>query len=337
MILDYTYAECEKTREVKERNRKSERFRIMLLPTYDELMLPLLKVAADGSEHHIRDLREIIARQLQLTPEQRTLKLPSGRQAVFDNRIGWASTYLRKAKLLESPRRGHVKITSRGQDVLADNPSAISDQYLRKFEEFQEFEGRANADEDDLKGETDASPTKQTTPDELIRDAYALLEANLRDDLLEKVQAMEPSAFEWLVLHLLYAMGYGGSVKDVEGVPRGPDGGIDGLIKEDKLGLDTVYIQAKRWQTGNNVGSEKIQAFAGALAGVGARKGVFITTSSFTSHAIAYAQKLVNSKIVLIDGQRLAQLMIEYDVGVSIQETFHIKRIDEDFFSEAEL
>jgi restriction system protein len=310
----------------------------MTIPTYDKLMLPLLKLAAEnGQEHSIRDLREQIAQQLQLTSEQRIIKLPSGRQPVFDNRIGWASTYLRKAKLLERTRRGHVKITPRGQDVIADNPPIISDLYLRKFDEFKAFEGRAKTDEAETKPITEKTKTQQTTPDELIRDACAILEANLRDDLLDKIQQMEPASFEWLVLQLLHAMGYGGSIKDVEGVPRGPDGGIDGLIKEDKLGLDAIYIQAKRWNSNSSIGREKIQAFQGALAGVGARKGVFITTTTFTQHSLTYVERLRDSKIILIDGQKLTQLMIEHDVGVSIQEKFYIKRIDEDYFSEIEL
>ena len=313
----------------------------MTLPTYDELMLPLLKLAAqDNQEHPIRELREQLAQQLNLTPKQRTIKLPSGRQAVFDNRVGWASTYLRKAKLLERTRRGYVKITPRGAKLLAENPSAIDDHYLQRFSEFKEFKERATAEEADSP-KSDASPSKKTqpvvTPDEVIRNAYSILEATLRDDLLDKIQQMDPAAFEWLVLRLLHAMGYGGSIKDVEGVPSGPDGGIDGLIKEDKLGLEAIYIQAKRWENSKSVGREKIQAFQGALAGVGARKGVFMTTSSFTKQARVYVERLRDSKIVLIDGQELAQLMIEYDVGVSIHETFNLKRIDEDFFNEAEI
>lgn len=308
------------------------------LPTYDELMLPILKLSAeDGKEHAVSELRNRVAHQLQLTPEQRALKLPSGRQATYDNRAGWATTHLRKAKLLESTRRGYVRITPRGQAVVVDNPPAINEAYLLRFEEYQEFSDRAAPTSADKKiADISISATK-STPDERIREAYATIEANLRDDILDKAQNMDSSAFEWLVLKLLHVMGYGGSIEDVEGVPRGPDGGIDGLIKEDKLGLETIYIQAKCWQTGDNVGRKEIQAFAGALAGVGARKGVFITTSGFTKNADAYAQKLVNSKIVLIDGQKLAQLMIKHDVGVSIHETFHIKRIDEDFFTEAEL
>ncbi len=318
----------------------------MLLPTYDELMLPLLQLAAQSpQEQPVRNLREQLAQQLNLTPEQRAIKLPSGRQAAFDNRVGWASTYLRKAGLLESTRRGYVRITLRGQEVLNQRPTAIDNAYLQQFEEFKDFSDRASGDDSALrttpiKG-TDVvtpgpQPDERTTPDERIRQAYAVLEADLRDNLLEKVKQMDPGDFEGLVLQLLHAMGYGGSLKDVEGVPTGPDGGIDGLIKEDKLGLDTIYIQAKRWGD-KSVGREKIQAFAGAIAGVGARKGVFMTTSTFTQQAHSYVNGLQGSKIVLVDGQTLAQLMIEHNVGVSIRETFEIKRIDEDFFSDAEI
>jgi restriction system protein len=237
--------------------------------------------------------------------------------------------------LLESPRRGYIRISPRGQEVLAEQPSAINDIYLQRFEEYRQFKERTIPDERDRQNTVETAKTQQTTPDEMIRDAYSILEASLRDDLLDKIKQMDPGAFEWLVLPLLHAMGYGGSIKDVEGVPSGPDGGIDGLIKEDKLGLDAIYIQAKRWDQDKSVGREKIQAFQGALAGVGARKGVFMTTSSFTQQARTYVERLRDSKIVLIDGQHLAQLMIEHDVGVSIHETFHLKRIDEDFFAEA--
>lgn len=306
------------------------------VPTYDELMLPLLQLASqDSEEHPIRELREQLAQQIRLTPEERALKLPSGRQSIFDNRVGWACTHLRKALLLESPRRGYIRISPRGQDVLTEQPSAINDIYLQRFEEYRQFKERTIPDERDRQNTVETAKTQQTTPDEMIRDAYSILEASLRDDLLDKIKQIDPGAFEWLVLRLLHAMGYGGSIKDVEGVPTGPDGGIDGLIKEDKLGLDAIYIQAKRWDQDKSVGREKIQAFQGALAGVGARKGVFMTTSSFTQQARTYVERLRDSKIVLIDGQQLAQLMIEHDVGVSIHETFHLKRIDEDFFTEA--
>lgn len=268
------------------------------LPTYDELMMPLLKLAAeDGQEHSVSELRNCVAQKLQLPPEQRAIKLPSGRQATYDNRAGWATTHLRKAKLLESTRRGYVKITSRGRTVVADNPPAINDAYLLRFEEYREFSDRATPTNLEKQIADISGEATKSTPDERIREAYATIEANLRDDILDKAQRMDSSAFEWLVLQLLHAMGYGGSIEDVEGVPRSPDGGIDGLIKEDKLGLETIYIQAKCWQTGDNVGRKEIQAFAGALAGVGARKGVFITTSGFTKNADTYAQRLVNAKL----------------------------------------
>ncbi|MGB3495306.1 MAG: restriction endonuclease [Elainellaceae cyanobacterium] len=307
----------------------------MAIPTYDQLMLPLLKVAAeDGQVRRISELREQIAQNLGITPEQRAVKLPSGRQSVFDNRVGWASTYLRKAGLLAHPKRGHAQITQRGQEVLADNPSAIDNVYLQRFEEFQEFKERSVPEEQQQAIPDEPTTTSTTTPEENIGKAIAILEAELRDELLDKVKQLSPESFEGLVLNLLHAMGYGGSLRDVEGVPRGPDGGIDGTIKEDRLGLDIIYIQAKRWE--NTVGREKIQAFQGALAGVGARKGVFMTTSDFSAQAKQYATQLRDSKIVLINGQQLAQFMIEHDVGVSIKETFQIKRLDEDFFAETD-
>lgn len=245
--------------------------------------------------------------------------------------IGWASTYLHKAGLIDKPRRDYVRITDRGLTVLADNPEIIDDRYLQRFEEYRDFKQVPTSSPDNLQSET-ASPQHPVTPDELIGAAYTTLEAELRDDLLERIKQVDPAAFEWLVLQLLHAMGYGGSIQDVEGVPRGPDGGIDGTIEEDRLGLDVIYVQAKRWQ--GSVGRSNIQAFQGALAGVGARKGVFITTSHFTSKAIDYVRQLRDSRIILIDGKQLAQLAIEHDIGVSVRATFTIERVDEDFFSE---
>ena len=306
----------------------------MSLPTYDQFMLPLLKLAAeDGQVHHIAKLREQLAQKLGITLEQQAIRLPSGRQSVFDNRVGWASTYLRKAGLFSRPKRGYVQITPRGREVLASNPTTINDLYLQRFEEFRDFKERSLPEEEISTTSVD-TPSPTTTPEETISKAVGLLDAELRDELLDKVKQIAPASFEGLVLKLLHAMGYGGSLKDVEGVPRGPDGGIDGTIKEDKLGLGVIYIQAKRWDS--SIGREKVQAFQGALAGVGARKGVFLTTSNFTQQAIAYASQLRDSKIILIDGQKLAQLMIEHNVGVSIKDTFHIKRIDEDFFTEVD-
>jgi restriction system protein len=228
----------------------------MELPTYDQFMLPLLKLAAeDGQVHSISTLREKLAQQFGITLEQRAIRLPSGQQSVFDNRVGWASTYLRKAGLLSRPKRGCVQITQRGKEVLTENPSAINNLYLQRFEEFREFRERSTSEEPLATIPVD-TPASTTTPEETISKAFGVLDAELRDDLLDKVKQLSPERFEGLVLKLLHAMGYGGSLKDVEGVPRGPDGGTDGTIKEDKLGLDVIYIQAKRWE--NSVGREKI-------------------------------------------------------------------------------
>ena len=309
----------------------------MSMPTYDELTLPLLKLVADDRQHAIFKLRRILAQQFQLTPEECMIKLLNGSQFVYENRMNWASRHLSAAKLLSNPRAGYYKITERGKDVIADSPSILNAHYLQRFEEYRAFIEATVPIAQAVIPINDSSSFHQSNPNECIRKACIVIEANLKDDLLNKIQQMNSSRFEWLVLQLLHVMGYGGSIRDVKGVPRGPDGGIDGLIEEDKLGLNTIYIQAKRWQNGSNVGREKIQAFQGALAGIGARKGVFITTSAFTQNARTYVERLRDSKIILIDGQKLAQLMIEHNVGVSIQETFQIKRINEDFFTEAEL
>lgn len=209
----------------------------MELPTYDQFMLPLLKLAAeDGLVHSIAELREQLAQQLGITPEQRALKLPSGRQFIFENRVGWASTYLRKAGLLARPKRGCVQITQQGREVLATHPAPIDDLYLQRFDEFREFKERSLPEAQLSISQTDA-PSATITPEETISKAVGILDAELRDELLDKVKQLPPERFEGLVLKLLHAMGYGGSMKDVAGVPRGPDGGIDGTIKEDKLGL----------------------------------------------------------------------------------------------------
>ncbi|WP_370589425.1 restriction endonuclease [Thermoactinomyces sp. CICC 10522] len=300
-----------------------------MIPDYQTLMLPVLEYLSNGKEHTTKDLREAMAREFKITDEARKQLLPSGRKPVFDNRVSWACTYLKKAKLIESPKRGIIKITHRGQKVLKSNPSEINNQFLLQFEEFRGFFAKEKADP-----VIDKTQTKELvkTPRETLSESYELIRKELAEELLEQVMKCSPDFFENLVVKLLVAMGYGGSLEDAgQRVGGTGDGGIDGVIKEDKLGLSQIYIQAKRWD--KTVGSPEIQQFAGALTAKNAEKGVFITTSRFTASAISFAEK-VPKNIVLIDGDDLAELMIDYNIGVSEEERYIVKRIDSDFFEQ---
>jgi restriction system protein len=310
----------------------------MSIPDYQAIMLPLLKLAGDGREHTKREAEAEMARHFGLTEEERAQLLPSGRQRLFDNRVGWARTYLKQSGLLEAVRRGVFVITERGRAVLSRGLDKINVQTLEEFSEFQDFRSRARpAGQDDTSGlsgstvET-SSLTQTLTPDEQIRAGYRTLRANLAAELLERIQAASPAFFENLVVELLVAMGYGGSHEDAAAVVgRSGDGGIDGIIKEDRLGLESIHIQAKRWQDTRVVGRPEVQQFAGALQGQRARKGVFLTTSSFSHEAIDFAKSL-QTTIVLVSGVQLAQLMLDHGIGVSVQQTIQLLKIDEDYF-----
>lgn len=301
----------------------------MSIPDYQSLMLPILKLAGDKQEHSLRETIDIIADDYALTDEERLKLLPSGQQPVFDNRVGWARTYLKKAGLLQSTRRGYVHITDRGLKVLSESPSFINNKYLKKFPEFIDFQTKKP---DDSINEQQKTYTSDTTPKELIEDGYQQIRENLAQDLLVSIKSNSPKFFERLVVELLVKMGYGGSIKDAgQAIGKTADEGIDGIIKEDRLGLDVIYIQAKRWD--NSVGRDEIQKFVGALEGKRAKKGVFITTSEFSTGATEYAQQ-INAKVILIDKEKLAQFMIDFDVGVSREMVYEIKRIDTDYFEE---
>lgn len=300
----------------------------MTIPKYEEIMLPLLELLENTGERSFREAVEAIAQEFKLTREERRMLVPSGHQPVFDNRVSWACTYLRKAGLLESPSRGRLRITKHGRSVLQQKPGRVDVAFLMQFPAFQEF--RARRMRKFPRGGRDGEET--ATPEERLADTYEQLRQDLAGELLEQVRACSPSFFEELVVRLLVAMGYGGTFEDAARAVGGSgDEGIDGIIKEDRLGLDVVYIQAKRWA--GPVGGAEIQKFVGALQGHHARKGVFITTSSFTKGASDYVARIDN-KIVLIDGPRLADLMIEYDVGVSTTTIYKLKKVDSDFFSE---
>ena len=307
----------------------------MPIPDYQTVMLPLLKMAGDGKEHHIRDAINDLAGQFELTEGERKELLPSGVDRIFDNRIGWARTYLKKAGLIGYPKRGYFQITERGQKILAEAPPKITVPYLKQFPEFVEFNTPKKSPGDGGVVEADSPETSSETPEETVAAGYLKLRKQIESDVLARVKACTPEFFERLVVTLLTTMGYGGSLADAgRAIGKTGDGGVDGVIKEDKLGLDLLYIQAKRWDD-TTVGSPEIQKFVGALYGKKAKKGIFITTSTFSKAAVEYAAGL-DSKIILIDGAQLTELMFDHEVGVSTVNSYAVKRIDSDFFSEEE-
>ncbi len=302
-----------------------------MIPDYQSLMLPLLKLVSDRKEHKYRDLIENLAIEFEVTEEERKELLASGNQAIFDNRVGWAKTYLKKAGLLDSPKRASFIITQIGLDTLKKNPDKIDAKYLRQFPAFLEFQNSSRNDNDD---DIVIAENNEQTPEENLDKAYQRIRKSLASELLNKIIELSPTFFERLVVELLVKMGYGGSIKDAgKAIGKSGDEGIDGTIKEDKLGLDIIYIQAKRWKPGNVVGRPELHKFVGALAGQGAKKGIFITTSNFTKEALEYTPKN-ETKIVLIDGEQLAQLMIDYNLGCTTQQVYEIKKIDSDYFGE---
>jgi len=289
-------------------------------------MLPLLKFAGDKNEHSIRETIEYIADFFGLNEKERREVLPSGRQYIIDNRVGWAKTYLKKAGLLESTKRSYFKITDLGLEVLQKNPQEINVKYLEQFPQFIEFRNLRR----ETAGEEEENLTQ--TPQELLEYGFQRINKDLASELLNRVKKTSPRFFEKLVVELLIKMGYGGSLKDAgKAIGQSGDGGIDGIIKEDKLGLDIIYIQAKRWE--DAVGSADVRNFVGSLAGQKANKGVFITTSHFSKDALDYV-KTIPHKVILIDGETLAQLMIENDVGVSRITSYDVKKIDSGYFEE---
>lgn len=307
----------------------------MAVPDYQSLMLPLLRFAADkGDELSTAEAVSALSEKLKLSDEDLREMLPSGTQGTFVNRVGWAATYLKKAKLLEPTRRGFYRITARGCELLAKNVASISVKLLDEFPEFRDFKKLRRTESGQSSNDRIQEIEEEAaTPSEALENAYQNLRDELADELLEKLKRSSPAFFERTVVGVIVKMGYGGSLADAgKAIGRTGDGGIDGIIKEDKLGLDVIYIQAKRWDT-NPVGRPDVMQFAGALQGQRASKGIFITTSRFTSEARDYVAT-IGSKIVLIDGEQLAQLMIDHDVGVSTAATYQVKRIDSDYFSE---
>jgi len=302
----------------------------MAVPDFQTVMLPLLVFMEDSAEHGIAEVIEVLGDRLGLSPEDKKELLPSESDVKFDNRIRWAAFYLRKAGLLERPGRGKIRITERGQQVLKTKPGRIDVKFLKQFSEFQEFQkGTKKADSEDV---SVAGEEAQSTPEETLEASYVNLRQTLAEELIDRVKKCPPRFFERLVVDLLVRMGYGGSRKDAgQAVGQSGDDGIDGIIKEDKLGLDVVYIQAKRWEA--TVGRPVVQAFAGSLEGQRARKGVLITTSQFSQEAKDYVSR-IEKKIILIGGEELAQLMIDHRIGVTEVRTYSVRKMDLDYFDE---
>jgi len=302
----------------------------MSIPNYQEFMLPTLEMISDGAEYKNSEMALEVAKKLNLSESEMKEMLPSGTQEVFYNRAGWARTYLKKADLLRYPKRGIMQITDLGKKVLESKPQKIDVKFLKQFENFNTFFNNKKQEETGVI--TNTTDEELETPDEMIENARTILSAHLESDLLSNILENSPMFFEKLVAKLLFKMGYGGSEKDIlQSCGKSGDGGIDGIINQDVLGLDQIHIQAKRYKSDNIVQVGALRDFCGALYGKKNPKGVFITTSSFTKPAIEFAQ---DNDLILIDGRKLTKLMIEYTIGVQVKDVIEIKKIDNDFFEE---
>lgn len=302
----------------------------MAIPDYQTIMLPLLKLVKQNGDISFSKATAIIADQFNLTDQEKRQLLSSGKQAVINSRVSWANTYLKKAGLLFSPQRGILSLTEQGKNVLSQNPESINVDYLQQFPDFAAFKNTAHQ-----KSKPQIEDRALETPEEILEEAYFQIKEQALFDVLEKIKSCSPLFFENLVVDTIVKMGYGGSHKDAgQAIGRSGDEGIDGIINEDRLGLDVIYLQAKRWA--GNVSRPEIQKFAGALQGKRAKKGIFITTSDFTSEAREYA-KNIDAKIILVSGQQLVELMWEYSIGLSSAGTYELKKLDLDYFNEPNL
>jgi restriction system protein len=300
----------------------------MAIPDYQTIMLPLLRLCSDEKEHNIQNAVDILAKNFHLKEEELNELLPSGQQTIFINRVAWARTYLKHSGLITSPRRGVFTITERGKKLLSSNPARIDNKTLSQYAEFRFFKSRKK--KDDTEEENNTSQT--STPEEQFESAYENLRNELANEILHQLKNCSPALFEKIVIEVLVKMGYGGSLKDAgRAIGKTGDEGIDGIIKEDKLGLDIIYVQAKRWES--NVGRPEVQKFAGALQGQRAKKGILITTSNYSKEAVEFVSK-IDSKIILIDGEQLVDYMIDFNVGVTTMAIFEIKKVDSDYFFE---
>ena len=299
----------------------------MAIPSYEKFLLPVLKLLSDGKVRTKQEIVRTMAKQFQLSEDELAETLPSQTQPTYVNRIGWAITYLKKAELIVSPSRANFKITDEGKKLVENNVSDLAAKDLKQYEPFLKFIKTSHKQND-----TDHTIQEETTPLENIINNFELLKKEVCDEILQKILEQSPDFFEQLVVDLVVAMGYGGSIEDAgKATKRTGDEGIDGIIKQDRLGLDNIYLQAKRWQRDSVVSRPEIQKFVGALAGQGARKGIFITTSRFSKDALEYKPRN-DTSVILIDGQKLVELMYEYNIGVTTEMKFEIKRLDSDYF-----
>ena len=298
----------------------------MAIPDFQSIMLPFLKTIVDGREYTMPEARQLLVDHFNLTEDELKELLPSGKQAIFTNRVAWAKVYLNKANLVESIRRGVFKITEQGLQVVKKDPKRVDIKYLKQLPSFQNFRA--------TKPKPNGEKEEEKTPIEQLEESYQDIRNAVADEILDQVLSCTPAFFENIVVDLLVKMGYGGTIKDAgQAIGKAGDEGIDGVIKQDRLGLDIIYIQAKKWKKDNIVGRPEIQKFAGALQGKRSKKGVFITTSGFTQQALRFATN-IESNIILIDGKQLAQLMIDFNLGVTLENSYEIKKIDSDYFLE---
>ena len=307
----------------------------MAIPDFQSVMLPLVKALGDGQERTMREVTDLLAESFHLTDQEREELLPSGQQSLFNNRVGWAKSHLKAAGLLENPVRGRVRISDLGRQVLSEKPPAINVKFLKRFPAYCDFIGKSQPKEEiEVTGGEIGAIEERRTPLELIDTAYKSLRQATAEDLLSKLKACSPPFFESVVVRLLMAMGYGGVAGQGTVTGKSGDGGIDGVIKQDKLGLDVVCIQAKRWD--GPVGRPIIQGFVGSMDYIRARKGVILTTSTFTKDAVDYVERIEGKKVVLINGDQLADLMIDHGLGVTTTKTYEIREVSNDFFDESE-
>lgn len=305
----------------------------MAVPKYDEFMPSIIRCLGDGKTHSLKELVEYCAAEFKLSETDRAETIASGQNRFF-NRVSWAKSYLKKAGLIDSPQRAHFCLSDKGKEAYQKGPEHVTLEYLSQFDAFQKFKGKLSHKEME-NSDADQSIDKAESPQERLESALTELNSDLADELMAEIMKISPYEFERLVVKLLIKMGYGSMSDNVDAVTvKSGDEGIDGIVSADKFGFDSIYIQAKQWKPDNIVGRPVIQGFLGALAGQGASKGIFITTSQFSKGAIDFAAKQLHSKIVLVNGAQLAKLMIDYDLGVSTVATYKVKRVDSDFFSE---
>jgi restriction system protein len=304
----------------------------MAVPDFQSVMLPFLEVLEDGKERTMRDVTELLSQRFNLTDKERQEHLPSGPQGLFYNRVAWAKTHLKHAGLIENPIRGQVAISEEGRKVLLSKPSSINCRFLKQYPSYRAFIGQTQGQDDEENGKGVIESPQ--TPLELLDASFNTLRAATAEDLLARLKTCSPAFFEQVVVQLLHAMGYGGVAADASVTGKSGDGGIDGVIKEDRLGLDVVCIQAKRWE--DSVGRPVIQGFVGSMDYIRAKKGVILTTSQFTKDALNFVERIEGKKVVLIDGPTLASLMIEHNVGVKLKKVYELKEVSNDFFDEDE-